>query len=69
MNTVSIVTITTGLSVHADEHITNMRRLSDRAVDLADHARHGYQVASTVTVPGEEETILIDILQKVEAGA
>lgn len=69
MNTVSIVTITTVLSVHADEHPANMRRLTDRAMDLADHARHGYQVASTVTVPGEEGTILIDTLQKAEAGA
>lgn len=67
MNTVSIVTITTVLSVHADEQPANMRRLSDRAMDLADHARLGYQVASTV--PGEEGTIIVDTLQKVEAGA
>ncbi|MEV8136223.1 hypothetical protein [Microbacterium aurantiacum] len=67
MNTVSIVTITTVLSVHADGHTANMRRLADRAMDLADHARHGYQLVSTGIIPGEEGTTIVDTLQKVEA--
>ncbi|WP_231718066.1 hypothetical protein, partial [Microbacterium aurantiacum] len=69
MSTVAISTITTVLSVYADEHTTNMRRLADRAMVLADHARHGYQLVSTGIIPGEEGTTIVDTLQKVEAGA
>ncbi len=67
MPSVSISTIHTTLSALADDHDANMRRLAERATDLSEHARHGYQLVSTATVPGNELTTLVDTLQKVEA--
>ncbi len=57
-----IETITT--RVEREDDSRTIQRLQNRADDLNNYGRSGYELASTVTVPSGEYTIIIDTLTK-----
>ena len=59
-----IETITTRIERDSDER--TIQRLQSRADDLNSYGRSGYALASTVTVPSGEFTIIVDTLTKTD---
>lgn len=57
-----IETITTRIERDSDER--TIQRLQNRADDLDGYGRSGYDLASTITVPSGEYTIIVDTLTK-----
>lgn len=59
-----IETITTRVERENDER--TMNRLQTRADDLNSYGRSGYALASTITVPSGDYTLIIDTLTKTD---
>lgn len=60
----TIDTITTRIDCEDDSR--SFARLENRTTDLDRYARSGYILASTITVPSGECTIIIDTLTKTD---